>query len=53
MIDKDDSYSIFWMEGDLWYGYGYDDRKKRFVFDDIGNRSFVDLVNQIWEGGNQ
>ena len=50
--EADESYNSFWREGDLWYGWVYNDHLGRFIFDNTGNESFVDLLNSIWEDGN-
>jgi hypothetical protein len=41
----------FWMEGNLWYGWIYNKDKGRFIFDDTGHESFVDVLNEVWKDG--
>lgn len=51
LIQEDESYNNIWIEKDLWYGYSYNDHTKKFVFDDTGHESLVDLLNSIWKDG--
>jgi hypothetical protein len=37
------SNNLTWAEGDTWYGWTYSDKKKRYMFDDIGNKSLMAL----------
>jgi hypothetical protein len=38
-----------WMEGDLWYGWSYNDELGRFVFDDTGHEFITDLWSYLWK----
>jgi hypothetical protein len=47
--------NLTWSEGDMWYGWTYNPEKKRFYFDDIGNKSLMGLWEDQWarESDNQ
>ena len=48
MENGTDIASSSWMEGDTWYGWTYNEDKKRYYFDDIGNKSLVGLWEDQW-----
>jgi hypothetical protein len=48
---ENEARNSFWQEGDLWYGYSYNDHLGRFIFDDTGHESFVDILNQVYGDG--
>ena len=58
-IDKAMSYheslrptNLTWSEGDRWYGWTYNDKLKRYYFDDIGNESLIGLWEYQWDKEN-
>jgi len=40
--------NLTWAEGDTWYGWTYSPEKKRYYFDDIGNKSLMGLWEDQW-----
>jgi len=40
--------NLTWSEGDTWYGWTYSPEKKRYYFDDIGNKSIMGLWEDQW-----
>jgi hypothetical protein len=40
--------NLTWSEGDTWYGWTYNPIKKRYYFDDIGNKSLMGLWEDQW-----
>jgi len=44
----DESYSLTWKEGDLWYGYVYNDELNKFIFDDTGHELITGLWDYLW-----
>jgi hypothetical protein len=40
--------NLTWSEGDTWYGWTYNPVKKRYYFDDIGNKSLMGLWEDQW-----
>jgi hypothetical protein len=40
--------NLTWSEGDTWYGWTYNKGKKRYYFDDIGNKSLMGLWEDQW-----
>ena len=40
--------NLTWAEGDTWYGWNYNPEKKRYYFDDIGNKSLIGLWEDQW-----
>ena len=40
--------NLTWSEGDRWYGWTYNESKKRYYFDDIGNESLMGLWEDQW-----
>ena len=40
--------NLTWSEGDRWYGWIYNDKLKRYYFDDIGNESLIGLWEDQW-----
>lgn len=49
IITPDESYNLAWKEGDLWYGYAYNDELGRYIFDDLGHKSLMDLWSYLWK----
>lgn len=47
--EPDESYNLAWREGDLWYGYAYNDDLERFIFDDTGHELITDLWSYLWK----
>jgi hypothetical protein len=41
--------NLTWSEGDTWYGWTYNPVKKRYYFDDIGNKSLMGLWEDQWK----
>lgn len=51
MIDEaklEEPTNLTWAEGDTWYGWTYNPIKKRYYFDDIGNKSLMGLWEDQW-----
>jgi len=40
--------NLTWSEGDIWYGWTYNTKLKRYFFDDIGNESLMGLWEDQW-----
>jgi len=40
--------NLTWAEGDTWYGWTYSPEKKRYYFNDIGNKSIMGLWEDQW-----
>jgi len=40
--------NLTWFEGNTWYGWTYIPIKKRYYFDDIGNKSLMGLWEEQW-----
>jgi hypothetical protein len=40
--------NLTWAEGDTWYGWTYSSEKKRYYFNDIGNKSIMGLWEDQW-----
>jgi hypothetical protein len=51
VFKENKAYNSFWREGELWYGWAYNDNLGRFIFDDTGHESFVDILNQVYGDG--
>lgn len=47
-IKLDESHNLAWKEGDLWYGYAYNEDRGIFIFDDIGHENFTDMLDYLW-----
>ena len=45
---QDGPTNLTWAEGDMWYGWTYNPKLKRYYFDDIGNESLMDLWAEQW-----
>lgn len=45
------SNNLTWAEGDTWYGWTFSEKKNRYLFDDIGNKSLMALWQDqmAWE----
>jgi hypothetical protein len=41
--------NLSWIEGDLWYGWAYNQKFKRYYFDDTGYKSIMDLFHSTWD----
>ena len=41
--------NVSWTEGNLWYGWVYNERLNRYHFDDIGHESIIKLWEYFWE----
>jgi hypothetical protein len=48
-IEEDEALNSAWIEGDLWYGWAYNDELGRFVFDDTGHELITDLWSYLWK----
>ena len=35
----------YWMEGDLWYGWSYNEEFNRYYFYDTGSKSLMNLMD--------
>ena len=46
--EDDTPTNLTWSEGDTWYGWTYNQDKKRYYFDDIGNTSLMGLWEDQW-----
>ena len=46
--EKEGPTNLTWSEGDRWYGWTYNESKKRYYFDDIGNESLMGLWEDQW-----
>jgi len=46
--ENEEPTNITWSEGDTWYGWTYNPDKKRYYFDDIGNKSLMGLWEDQW-----
>jgi len=46
--DNEEPTNLTWSEGDTWYGWTYSPEKKRYYFDDIGNKSLMGLWEDQW-----
>ena len=46
--ENEEPTNLTWAEGDTWYGWTYDPDKKRYYFDDIGNKSLMGLWEDQW-----
>lgn len=46
--ENDTPTNLTWSEGDTWYGWTYNEGKKRYYFDDIGNTSLMGLWEDQW-----
>ena len=40
--------NLSWQEGNLWYGYTYNEMHNTYLFDDIGEESLTDLWDNLW-----
>jgi hypothetical protein len=47
-IKIDESHNLAWKEGDLWYGYAYNEDRGIFIFDDIGCELIIDMWDYLW-----
>jgi uncharacterized protein YaiL (DUF2058 family) len=45
--------NITWLEGDLWYGWTYSPKIKRYYFNDLGYNSIIDLWTDQFEWEKQ
>ena len=50
MVDNEKEHptNLTWSEGDTWYGWTYSPEKKKYYFDDIGNKSIMGLWEDQW-----
>ena len=39
--------NLSWKEGDLWYGYTYNEQHRTYLFDDIGHEELTDLWDNL------
>jgi len=46
--ENEEPTNLTWSEGDTWYGWTYNPEKKRYYFDDIGNKSIMGLWEDQW-----
>ncbi len=46
--DNSSPSNLTWSEGDTWYGWTYNKDKRRYYFDDIGNKSLMGLWEDQW-----
>jgi hypothetical protein len=46
--ENEEPTNLTWSEGDTWYGWTYSIEKKRYYFDDIGNKSIMGLWEDQW-----
>jgi hypothetical protein len=46
--ENEEPTNLTWSEGDTWYGWTYNPEKKRYYFDDIGNKSLMGLWEDQW-----
>jgi hypothetical protein len=46
--ENEEPTNLTWSEGDTWYGWTYNPIKKRYYFDDIGNKSLMGLWEDQW-----
>jgi hypothetical protein len=46
--ENEEPTNLTWSEGDTWYGWTYNPDKKRYYFDDIGNKSLMGLWEDQW-----
>jgi hypothetical protein len=46
--ENEEPTNLTWSEGDTWYGWTYNQDKKRYYFDDIGNTSLMGLWENQW-----
>ena len=46
--ENEEPTNLTWAEGDTWYGWTYNPDKKRYYFDDIGNKSLMGLWEDQW-----
>ena len=46
--ENEEPTNLTWAEGDTWYGWTYNTDKKRYYFDDIGNKSLMGLWEDQW-----
>ena len=46
--EEEEPTNLTWSEGDTWYGWTYSPEKKRYYFDDIGNKSIMGLWEDQW-----
>lgn len=47
-MEHEEPTNLTWSEGDIWYGWTYNPIKKRYFFDDIGNKSLIGLWEEQW-----
>lgn len=40
--------NLTWNEGNLWYGWVYNEKENRYYFDDTGYESMIDLWEYFW-----
>ena len=40
--------NLSWSEGNLWYGWIYNEKLNRYCFDDIGHESMITLWEYFW-----
>ena len=45
--------NLTWAEGDTWYGWTYSPVKKRYYFNDIGDKSLMALWEDQWAWEDQ
>jgi hypothetical protein len=46
--EKENPTNLTWSEGDTWYGWTYSPEKKRYYFNDIGDKSLMALWEDQW-----
>jgi hypothetical protein len=40
--------NALWEEGNLWYGWAFRSRHNRYVFDDIGYNTCLELLDRLY-----
>jgi len=49
VIGKMEKYNnLTWDEGNLWYGWVYNEKENRYYFNDTGYESMMDLWEYFW-----
>ena len=49
VITVNESHNAAWREGNLWYGYAYNEYLDRYVFDDTGHDLITELWSYLWK----
>ena len=47
--DRENPTNLTWSEGDKWYGWTYSKNLNRYLFDDIGYTSLMEMWEKQWE----